>query len=303
MTSVELVKNICKSRKIPLSRLEKDLGYSNGYIAQLRKGVFPSDRLAEIAEYLGVSIDSLLCAETDEADGVYRVPVLGRVAAGVPLFAAEEIIDWEELPKIWKRKGEYFGLQIKGNSMEPRMIEGDVVIVRQQEKRSFTEEEILMLWEDHDNGHEFTAYALLMIYTGMRPGELMQMKIADVHLDATPPYMVGGIKTEAGKNRMFPIAKVIVPLVERMCERGKKKLLEMNEDNFRKAFNEMTARAGTRPLKPHECRHTFCSELALQGVQPGVIMRIAGHANYQTTAGYTHIQQLEESAKAVDKIG
>lgn len=99
MTSVELVKNICKSRKIPLSRLEKDLGYSNGYIAQLRKGVFPSDRLAEIAEYLGVSIDSLLCAETDEADGVYRVPVLGRVAAGVPLFAAEEIIDWEELPQ------------------------------------------------------------------------------------------------------------------------------------------------------------------------------------------------------------
>ena len=172
-----------------------------------------------------------------------------------------------------------------------------------QEKRSFTEEEILMLWEDHDNGHEFTAYALLMIYTGMRPGELMQMKIADVHLDATPPYMIGGIKTEAGKNRMFPIAKAIVPLVERMCERGKKKLLEMNEDNFRKAFDEMTARAGTRPLKPHECRHTFCSELALQGVQPGVIMRIAGHANYQTTAGYTHIQQLEESAKAVDKIG
>lgn len=161
MTSVELVKNICKSRKIPLSRLEKDLGYSNGYIAQLRKGVFPSDRLAEIAEYLGVSIDSLLCAETDEADGVYRVPVLGRVAAGVPLFAAEEIIDWEELPKIWKRKGDYFGLQIKGNSMEPRMIEGDVVIVRQQDTCENGQIAIVMVNGDeatckrvmfHDNG-------------------------------------------------------------------------------------------------------------------------------------------------------
>lgn len=49
MTSVEIVKNICKSRKIPIYRLEKDLGYSNGYISQLRKGVFPSDRLTEIA--------------------------------------------------------------------------------------------------------------------------------------------------------------------------------------------------------------------------------------------------------------
>ena len=161
MTSVELVKNICKLRKIPLSRLEKDLGYSNGYIAQLRKGVFPSDRLAEIAEYLGVSIDSLLCAETDEADGVYRVPVLGRVAAGVPLFAAEEIIDWEELPKVWKRKGEYFGLQIKGNSMEPRMVEGDVVIVRQQDTCENGQIAIVMVNGDeatckrvmfHDNG-------------------------------------------------------------------------------------------------------------------------------------------------------
>lgn len=161
MTSVELVKNICKSRKIPLSRLEKDLGYSNGYIAQLRKGVFPSDRLAEIADYLGVSIDSLLCTETDEADGVYRVPVLGRVAAGVPLFAAEEIIDWEELPKIWKRKGEYFGLQIKGSSMEPRMVEGDVVIVRQQDTCENGQIAIVMVNGDeatckrvmfHDNG-------------------------------------------------------------------------------------------------------------------------------------------------------
>lgn len=81
MTSVELVKNICKSRKIPISRLEKDLGYSNGYIAQLRKGVFPSDRLTEIANYLEVPLDLLLGNETSVDDDIYRVPVLGRVAA------------------------------------------------------------------------------------------------------------------------------------------------------------------------------------------------------------------------------
>lgn len=59
MNSVERVKKICKERKIPISRLEKDLGFSNGYIGQLKKGTFPSDRLVLIADYLGLSIADL----------------------------------------------------------------------------------------------------------------------------------------------------------------------------------------------------------------------------------------------------
>ena len=55
MNSVEKVKAICKNKKIPISRLERDLGYANGYIGQLRKGTFPNDRLVEIAKYLNVS--------------------------------------------------------------------------------------------------------------------------------------------------------------------------------------------------------------------------------------------------------
>ena len=65
MNSVEKVKALCKERKIPISRLEKDLGYSNGYIGQLRKGVFPSDRLQQIADYLNVSADYLMTGSTE----------------------------------------------------------------------------------------------------------------------------------------------------------------------------------------------------------------------------------------------
>ena len=64
MNSVERVKDLCKERKIPISKLEKDLGFSNGYIGQLRKGVFPSDRLVLIANYLNVSPDYLMTGET-----------------------------------------------------------------------------------------------------------------------------------------------------------------------------------------------------------------------------------------------
>lgn len=63
MNSVERVKHLCKSKKIPISKLERDLGFSNGYVGQLRKGVFPADRLSKIASYLNVTPDYLMTGE------------------------------------------------------------------------------------------------------------------------------------------------------------------------------------------------------------------------------------------------
>ena len=63
MSSVDRVKAICKERKIPISKLERDLGYANGYIGQLRKGVFPANRMLEIATYLSISPDYLMTGE------------------------------------------------------------------------------------------------------------------------------------------------------------------------------------------------------------------------------------------------
>ena len=62
-----------------------------------------------------------------------RIPVLGRVQAGLPIEAHEEILDWEEIEPSMALNGDYFGLQVRGDSMMPRFVEGDVVIVRQQE--------------------------------------------------------------------------------------------------------------------------------------------------------------------------
>ena len=71
MNSVERVKAICKERKIPISKLERDLGYSNAYISQLRKGTFPDDRLKEIAKYLNVSVDYLMTGKEKEGGETY----------------------------------------------------------------------------------------------------------------------------------------------------------------------------------------------------------------------------------------
>ena len=69
--------------------------------------------------------------KTSTKKGV-KIPVLGYVAAGIPIEAIEDIIDYEEISEEMALRGKYFGLSIKGNSMEPRICQGDVVIVRQQ---------------------------------------------------------------------------------------------------------------------------------------------------------------------------
>lgn len=96
------------------------------------------DALIHMAHILGTTTDYLLGnSTTKEADqkvgrGV-RIPVLGRVVAGIPIEAVEEILDYEEITPELAATGEFFALKIRGHSMEPRMMEGDVVIVRRQD--------------------------------------------------------------------------------------------------------------------------------------------------------------------------
>lgn len=70
---------------------------------------------------------------TDSRKKGVTINVLGRVAAGIPIEAIEDIVDTEEITEELAQTGNFFGLRIRGNSMEPRMCEGDIVIVRQQD--------------------------------------------------------------------------------------------------------------------------------------------------------------------------
>lgn len=70
MNSVELVKQICIERKIPISKLERDCGFSNGYIRKLKEGKFPSDRLLLISQYLDLPISYLLGEEDFDSENL-----------------------------------------------------------------------------------------------------------------------------------------------------------------------------------------------------------------------------------------
>lgn len=93
MNSVERVKEICKERKIPISKIERELGYANGYIGQLKKGIFPADRLQDIAEYLGVSSEYLLNGDEKEGNKYYLNEETAQVA--------QEIFENKELRSLF----------------------------------------------------------------------------------------------------------------------------------------------------------------------------------------------------------
>lgn len=94
------------------------------------------DNIEKLANYFGISKSDLIEIKGNDKDDsikAVQIPVLGYVKAGIPMTAIENIIDYEEISQEQSRTGEFFGLQIKGDSMEPKISEGDVVIVRKQE--------------------------------------------------------------------------------------------------------------------------------------------------------------------------
>lgn len=143
---------------IRLQKLRKARGYSQQDVASLI-GVGrttylkyengdnrPTRKLNELARLFNVSTDYLLGLTDTPTESLtqplsqslskergVRIPVLGRVVAGIPIEAIEEVIDWEEIPQKMAATGKFFALRVCGHSMEPTILEGDVVIVRQQE--------------------------------------------------------------------------------------------------------------------------------------------------------------------------
>lgn len=88
----------------------------------------------KIADHFRVSLDYLLgYSATRKGPTSIKIPVVGTVAAGLPCFAEDDILDYEEVTPEMAARGELFGLRVKGASMEPQIMDGDVVIVRRQD--------------------------------------------------------------------------------------------------------------------------------------------------------------------------
>ncbi|MBE6878303.1 MAG: helix-turn-helix domain-containing protein [Ruminococcaceae bacterium] len=113
--------------------------WETGGIANMRR-----DRIKRLSEILQVEPEELIGIQQPKPLFV-KIPVLGTVAAGVPVTAQEDITGYEEVPAHWVENDTLFALTIKGDSMEPRMLSGDVVIVKKQEDIESGEVAVVMV--------------------------------------------------------------------------------------------------------------------------------------------------------------
>lgn len=133
----EKIKGLRESRGLTQRNLALRLEISNATISRIEKNIVIPDlnTINKIANFFNVKTDYLIGKEDNLKTckcGV-KIPVLGTIPAGIPIEAVENILDFEEITEEMASKGDYFALKVKGNSMMPTILDGDVVIVKRQE--------------------------------------------------------------------------------------------------------------------------------------------------------------------------
>lgn len=151
-------------------------------------------------------------------------------------------------------------------------------------RRPFTKDEINILWENK-NKIEYEDLILILIYTGLRISELLDIKIENVHLDEK--YMIGGGKTKAGRDRIIPLHRRIIPIVSKYYNKNKDKVYlitnklgkQMKYDNFYKMrFKPIIKELGLSEHHIHDSRHTTISLLNSAGANKSCIKKLVGHS-------------------------
>lgn len=151
----------------------------------------------------------------------------------------------------------------------------------EKEYQPFTEEEIETIWGHAEAGDEVAKIIILQIYTGTRINELLEIKKENVHL--ADCYMIGGKKTEAGKNRIIPLHRRIVPILEEFYNQDRPHLFvssrgtALKYHTFLYHFDERMATWGMKH-NTHDSRRTLATRLHIADVPYQTIQQILGHA-------------------------
>lgn len=169
-----------------------------------------------------------------------------------------------------------------------------------KEKVPFTKDEINLLWK-HE-GSDPINILLILLYTGMRINELLLMETNNVFLNEM--YMVGGLKTSNGKNRIIPIHKKIAPLIEKQLKN--QHFLFVNSKNKPYIYRNVLTSIRTRFDKLnmshhtiHETRHTFISQSQRLNLDRVSLKKIVGHSTNDITEHYTH-KELKDLIDFID---
>lgn len=172
------------------------------------------------------------------------------------------------------------------------------------EHKPFTEDELRIVWAAKDKRN--IDIILILLYTGLRCSEFLSIKTKDVHLNEH--YMIGGLKTEAGKNRIIPLCDKVLSIVSSYYDPKKEYLFEYRGKQvsynpfLETIWNDAMSTLGMNHL-PHDTRHTFVTALKHKKIDDAIVKKIVGHSlgGDVTNSVYNHIS-LEDMLEAVNTL-
>lgn len=176
--------------------------------------------------------------------------------------------------------------------------------LEETEAQPFTEVELHKFWKAYSDGDTFFGFILLMIYTGMMPGELLKLTPDMINWD-TQEIIGCGLKTKKRKAIPIVFPNVIVPVLETLVKNKNPKskyLIGIARDRFYDKYHAKLKAIGVRDLPPYSCRHTTATALAVGSkIAPNVIKEVMRHSNISTTQRYIHPDTADALA-AVNSI-
>lgn len=163
---------------------------------------------------------------------------------------------------------------------------------KKTERMPWSDDELKIIWRAYDDGEVIAAYLLLMIYSGMMPGELCICTKGMVDFEGRK-ITGAGLKTDIRKSTPIVLADLVLPILDRIFSYTPvgpdQRILYTDRWSFYDAYHDFTRAYGLRDLPMYSCRHTTATALAVgTDVAPSIIQKIMRHSKFSTTQHYIH---------------
>ena len=175
--------------------------------------------------------------------------------------------------------------------------------LEETEQTPFSETEQKALWKRYEDGDIRAAVPLLMIYTGMMPGEAMHLRVDQIDLDGHR-ITGAGMKTKVRKQTDIVLAETIIPLVQDLIDHAQPSgyIWKRDEKEWYANYHEVIKAAGCRDLPPYSCRHTTATALAVtQNIAPQTVKKVMRWSTARMLDRYAHPDQ-DDALAAVNTL-
>lgn len=150
---------------------------------------------------------------------------------------------------------------------------------------------------------------MIFLFTGMRISELFTLPVSAIHLDGPVPYLQGGMKTQAGRNRVIPIHRRILPFFQFFCARTTGDLLisgfcgNKRPDGWRsRDYAQLLEHLGIPYKVPHNTRKTMATNAAQAGMDQLALTKLMGWTDIEVGNKYYITPEAAYLASEIDKL-